>query len=167
MDGSAVCSTASTQKTLGPPLEYRLHHLRPMEEYGIYPCPDNFDYVEYPIGNSQIRVLSIEPPSNDGGGTVCCTLEVIDLAAQVGRACDYIALSYVWGNPEPKTLIRIGGLKFPVGPNLYGALVLLQGFPEIKDRRLRVRIDAICIDQVNAAERSQQIKLMPSTRGPR
>ncbi|KAF2116463.1 hypothetical protein BDV96DRAFT_686817, partial [Lophiotrema nucula] len=58
---------------------------------------------------------------------------------------DFVALSYVWGNQCHKRDITINGEPFQVGQNLHDALVRLQESFEVKERKLRVWVDAIYI----------------------
>ncbi|KAF1979881.1 AAA-domain-containing protein, partial [Bimuria novae-zelandiae CBS 107.79] len=73
---------------------------------------------------------------------------------------DYIALSYVWGDPRKTREIYVNGHRFGVGENLYLALRKLQSSFEVAERRLKVWIDAICINQNDIAERAQEVKKM-------
>lgn len=70
----------------------------------------------------------------------------------------YKALSYTWGetNPGERAIISINNFIIGVKANLYNAL-----------RRLRQRtqpvvlwVDALCIDQTNESERTQQVNMM-------
>ncbi|EWG38414.1 hypothetical protein FVEG_14888 [Fusarium verticillioides 7600] len=77
---------------------------------------------------------------------------------------DFIALSYVWGYPkrkeeEPPYLITVDGVAFEVGPNLYFALTQLSRSARIR-QGFKVWIDAICINQADIDERSQQVTRM-------
>ncbi|KAG7411841.1 heterokaryon incompatibility protein-domain-containing protein [Fusarium sp. MPI-SDFR-AT-0072] len=77
---------------------------------------------------------------------------------------DFIALSYVWGYPkrkegEPPHLITVDGVAFEVGPNLYFALTQLSRSMRIR-QGFKVWIDAICINQADLDERSQQVTRM-------
>ncbi|TVY23751.1 Heterokaryon incompatibility protein 6,OR allele [Lachnellula hyalina] len=81
-----------------------------------------------------------------------CDLEVVDLETRPRLE----ALSYVWGNPNPPEAILCNGHQHSVTPNLALAL-----------RRIRspcttrtVWVDAICVNQEDLEERSQQIQLM-------
>ncbi|ESZ96328.1 hypothetical protein SBOR_3260 [Sclerotinia borealis F-4128] len=69
---------------------------------------------------------------------------------------NYTALSYVWGNASDTTKIWINGFRFAVTVNLAMALNDLR---ETK-RPLRLWADAVCINQTNISERSQQVSLM-------
>ena len=72
---------------------------------------------------------------------------------------DYIALSYAWGPPSPTRSITLNERPFEVTENLYYALEQLR-----KSRRIRqgfkVWVDAICINQGDLDERSQQVTRM-------
>ncbi|PMD64423.1 AAA-domain-containing protein [Hyaloscypha bicolor E] len=73
---------------------------------------------------------------------------------------DYMALSYVWGDPTVKKRIFINKHPFEVTLNLYHALIRLRSSLEVKDRRLKVWIDAICINQNDLSERSSMVRKM-------
>lgn len=67
----------------------------------------------------------------------------------------YAALSYCWGEAAAEHDVCINGQPFKVTPNLY-AFLCSKKLP----LRWPIFIDAICIDQNNVAERSQQVALM-------
>ena len=69
----------------------------------------------------------------------------------------FFALSYVWGNPARTHEILIDGKKHGITENLYTALRNLQR-DAIGD--MQVWADAICINQGDLAERSDQVFLM-------
>jgi Heterokaryon incompatibility protein (HET) len=77
---------------------------------------------------------------------------------------DYVALSYVWGPLEPAKQRRVfvNGHVTKVTNNLEEALHGLQRLPEIKTSGpgLKVWVDALCINQNDLKERSQQVKRM-------
>ncbi|RSL74295.1 hypothetical protein CEP53_000377 [Fusarium sp. AF-6] len=71
----------------------------------------------------------------------------------------YAALSYLWGDPEDQEIITVQGHKVKVTKNLAAALSRLRrGQSSLETEYLWA--DAICIDQTNHAERSQQVQLM-------
>ena len=72
---------------------------------------------------------------------------------------DYVALSYVWGDPSITKEIFIDGHSVQVTENLEAALRTLRGSPRIS-QGFKVWIDAICIDQSNLTERSAQVARM-------
>ncbi|KAF2818325.1 HET-domain-containing protein [Ophiobolus disseminans] len=71
-------------------------------------------------------------------------------------APSYEALSYTWGNEENACRISMDGLPFHVRPNLRDALRRLR---QLQSTRI-MWIDAICIDQNSADEKSVQVPLM-------
>lgn len=103
----------------------------------------------------QVRVLKLEHAQNERAD-IRCTLKTISILRNTRSREQYEALSYTWGPPEPKTKIWLNGSPFEITENL-----------ELAFRRLRqgstprtLWIDAICIDQSNIQERTQQVNLM-------
>lgn len=72
---------------------------------------------------------------------------------------DYIALSYVWGSASPGRQIVVNDQDFVVTPNLYDALLQLRESQRVR-QGFKVWVDAICINQHDIAERSQQVARM-------
>jgi hypothetical protein len=68
----------------------------------------------------------------------------------------YIAISYAWGDTDDKRFIQIGNLNIPVAVSLFGALDAVRQ----RGEDVLVWVDALCIDQQNRDERSQQVRLM-------
>jgi hypothetical protein len=68
----------------------------------------------------------------------------------------YEALSYVWGEPVYSRSIRCSKGRIALTPNLEEALLHIR-FP---DRRRVIWADAICVNQSDLQERSQQVRLM-------
>ncbi|RYP19998.1 hypothetical protein DL765_003047 [Monosporascus sp. GIB2] len=68
----------------------------------------------------------------------------------------YVALSYVWGNPERNRVIVVDELGIRIPKNLFDALIALR---PIKDP-VTIWIDFLCINQENDAEKSWQVELM-------
>lgn len=69
---------------------------------------------------------------------------------------DYVAVSYAWGDTDDKKRIQLEGVDIPVSASLHGALFALRA----KKESVLVWIDALCIDQQNRDERTQQVQLM-------
>jgi hypothetical protein len=103
-----------------------------------------------PAPEKLIRLLRLYPGS--ATDPVHCSLEVVDLNDHPR----FEALSYVWGNPNPPENIFCCGQKKFITPNLAAALRRLRE----SDRERVVWIDAICINQDDLKERSQQVLLM-------
>ncbi|TGO66563.1 hypothetical protein BELL_0947g00020 [Botrytis elliptica] len=102
-----------------------------------------------------IRLLILHP------GTLGSPIQS-DLIHTTLRDCrcdihgNYTALSYVWGDANDTTYIFVDGFQFAVTVNLAAALHDLRD----EKRQLRLWADAICINQTNNLERSQQVGLM-------
>lgn len=99
-----------------------------------------------------VRVLIIEPGPNEQ--PIRCRLKVIDLASPAGA--QYEALSYVWGPPDLAEIIEVNHNTFAVSTALFQALLHLRHRREPR----AIWIDAICINQADLAERSDQVLLM-------
>jgi len=102
-------------------------------------------------GSRDVRLIRFLEADN----TPTCTFIQISL----DKSSPYLALSYTWGSGLPKHLIHVDGQELTVSENLYAALKVLQ------HSRTTIRylwVDAICINQDDLAERSQQVGLMNS-----
>ncbi|KAK5652123.1 hypothetical protein OQA88_10765 [Cercophora sp. LCS_1] len=113
---------------------------------------DKFRYV--PLHNpGNIRLLHLLPHL-DKNAPIACQLAEYQLPAQPMHL--YEALSYSWGDATRCEDISLDGLGLSVTENLFEALLAL------RDRLLpRVLwVDAICINQVDNAEKQEQIRLM-------
>ncbi len=72
---------------------------------------------------------------------------------------DFVALSYVWGDPSVKREIYIGESSVPVPVNLEAALRQLRNHSRIQEG-FRIWIDALCINQADLVERAVQVLRM-------
>ncbi|RSL57986.1 hypothetical protein CEP53_006278 [Fusarium sp. AF-6] len=103
---------------------------------------------------SEIRVIRIPPKDNDN-----FRLETVCL----DDSPTFVALSYVWGDPNIKELISLDNQPFPVTKNLAAALKQIRNRWTLEDSPHRVEslwVDAICINQRDPDERTQQVQLM-------
>ena len=109
-----------------------------------------------PDANS-IRLLRLLPQA-DGGAESKIQCEIFEYPLQDSAKSSHLydALSYTWGGGELPCSITIGGQILNVTANLYLALL------HLRDQSLEriLWIDAICIDQNNLEERSQQVQVM-------
>ncbi len=73
----------------------------------------------------------------------------------------YVALSYAWDPCSPTAEIQVNGATMTVGANLHAGL---RRFRQMDYFRLggQVWIDALCINQDDAAEKAQQLPMMAS-----
>ncbi|PMD47938.1 HET-domain-containing protein [Hyaloscypha variabilis F] len=110
------------------------------------------------LEHDSIRLLVLEP-SVEHSATIQCSLIHTTLDACKNDIIDhYTALSYVWGDPETSESILVAEKVFNITKNLFHALQDLRD----NDRRRRLWIDAICIDQSNLFERNGQVSMMGS-----
>lgn len=97
---------------------------------------------------SSIRLLSLEPRDDR------VTLNLF--LASLEDKPYYEAISYTWGDVTEKKEITCGNQLVTVPENLYDALRHLR----CPDRVRTLWVDAICINQVDIAEKSAQIRIM-------
>ncbi|KAI5363328.1 Putative heterokaryon incompatibility [Septoria linicola] len=88
-----------------------------------------------------------------------CQVEQHDSAPTRYLFGDYIALSYVWGSQDKRHAITLNGASFSVGRNLYCALIQLRRTTRIR-QGFKLWVDAICINQNDIRERSEQVTRM-------
>ncbi|KAF5703327.1 ankyrin het domain-containing protein [Fusarium mundagurra] len=121
---------------------------------------DNDAIYAEKLDKGEIRIMRLHRGS--GSDVFKCDLRKIQLAASpVEQTPPYEALSYVWGSKEDPRHIYISGNRFAVTQNLFEALTYLR-HPE-SDRTLW--IDAICINQLDFAERTVQVRQMHQVYG--
>ncbi|KAK4185307.1 heterokaryon incompatibility protein-domain-containing protein [Podospora australis] len=101
-------------------------------------------------GNNTIRILVIEPGSPDD--EIRTKLEVVNLEENPV----YEAISYTWGDPEDKTLLRCNSSTVPIPCNLERALRRLR----YTNRPRHIWADSVCINQEDIPERGQQVSIM-------
>ncbi|KAL2075158.1 hypothetical protein VTL71DRAFT_100 [Oculimacula yallundae] len=107
----------------------------------------------------EIRLLRLNwddlGPSTDG---IDCSLEYVSLI----DPGPYIALSYCWGSLEDTKTIHVDSVEFKATTNLVSALKAIR---KLKRKTgdgafTRLWVDAVCINQNDPQERSQQVRTM-------
>ena len=79
-------------------------------------------------------------------------------------APSYTAVSYTWGDQQPTSTIRLDGKLFSVRPNLLSCLYYLsQAHHKAEVGWDWIWVDAICINQQDDREKSEQVGLMSRT----
>ena len=106
-----------------------------------------FNYEPLDIRALSIRLLSLAP-SSSSKTIIRCTL----LRASLATSVKYIALSYTWGDLLQRLVIEVNCCRFEVTRNLEAALRYLRDGEDT----LTFWIDAVCINQADHQERSQQ-----------
>ncbi|KAJ8130704.1 hypothetical protein O1611_g2922 [Lasiodiplodia mahajangana] len=131
----------------------------------IYPLERYFRYLtffasfRYPPLPSQgyIRLLYLHP-SDTGSLRLEGCLRVQELDSE----CAYEAVSYSWGDyPELTRPLFLNGQVLPITENLYEALMVYR----CRDRLRALWVDAVCINQADVAEKSQQVAAMADIYG--
>lgn len=112
---------------------------------------DQYRYQPLISQRNEIRLLRILPPRKFDG--LNCGIECNLFHVSLDDSPDYDALSYAWGDRLDLQSILLEGHPFNITANLYGALSRLQKFSMTRP----IWIDAICIDQDNFQERSEQV----------
>jgi hypothetical protein len=115
---------------------------------------DQSGYQPLSFQKNEIRLLQILPIRKFDG--VDCGIECKIFHASLDDSPDYDALSYVWGDRRDLRQISLEGHPFHVTANLHGALSRLQLSPVTRP----IWIDAVCINQDNLQERSEQVVKM-------
>lgn len=97
-----------------------------------------------------IRLLTVDGDINT---PLSCTLQEISLDDALGT---YYALSYCWGAKHPPIEITCNSHPLLITPNLHAALL------EYRRRGTNkpLWVDAVCIDQSSASERTAQVRMM-------
>lgn len=101
-------------------------------------------------GEDGIRLVTLFPTSFHE--PIACTVVHTELDSNP----EYEALSYTWGNHQNLVSIMVNGRSFGITHNLATALRYLRR----KEREVTFWIDAICINQEDIDERTQQVALM-------
>lgn len=119
--------------------------------------------VYQPLDGSEIRLICIKPGTSDT--SITCELQKFLLETSPS----YCALSYVWGDEKDTRPITVNGQSFNVTINLFTGLQELRKWQQAQkpiyqnvklDLQTRFWIDAICINQANIKEKSEQIPRM-------
>jgi hypothetical protein len=109
--------------------------------------PKVFQYRELEEG--QFRIIRLFPATMS---TIKCEL----LHASLEDSPEYTAISYTWGDADDTIKIQVAGCNFEITTSLHGALKRLRQ----PSRSVLLWADALCIDQNNKQEQSQQVQHM-------
>jgi len=108
-------------------------------------------YRQLSASRREIRLITILPSPNRSD-PLACSLHVTTLPS----SNPYRALSYVWGDLKTTTSLQVDGEQLQITPNLDVALRYIRDPSELR----MFWIDAVCINQADIQERSQQVLLM-------
>jgi hypothetical protein len=101
--------------------------------------------------NSEIRLVTVLPSEDQAAPVKCCIQKAVLDSCHL-----YKALSYVWGNSKDTVPLWVNGEELQITRNLESALRHIRQ----KTEPWLVWIDAICINQSDLSERSQQVQIM-------
>lgn len=111
------------------------------------------DYAYQPLGSMStlstrlVRLLPAEDLED---------IQLVIECVELDNCVSYEALSYCWGDASVKTTIRCEGGALHVTKNLKAALLYLRN----RTAERLLWIDAVCINQADLQERSQQVGIM-------
>ncbi|KAH7144129.1 heterokaryon incompatibility protein-domain-containing protein [Dactylonectria estremocensis] len=115
----------------------------------ILPSAPPSPYVS--LGQNSTRLIRIQEAKNDNDPLVCELFEVAFSAKP-----KFEALSYMWGEGPAECSIVMNSMDFSVRHNLMDALRYLRKHTS----GTLYWIDALCINQQDAAERNSQVRIM-------
>ena len=151
MFGSKVIAVPTPSPDVKPSIIRKaLNVMRKKSRARSLPC-ERYQYRALQASTS-FRLLRIEP--GQGDDCIFCTLEEV----KADDSSIYSAISYVWGQPIFSKRIYCDNGFIDVTANAFAALRRLRR----KDNDVYTWIDAICINQHDRSERSQQVLLMSS-----
>ena len=128
----------------------------------------NFPYRPLDLQSHEIRILELRwqrSPTRGGEPSVGSFMGDLEHVSLVNPG-PYIALSYCWGNRNSSHLLDISpGPGLPlravkITDNLDSALWAVWNRKRDGETHLRIWVDAICINQNDLYERSQQVQVM-------
>lgn len=108
-------------------------------------------YEDLNLENREFRLLIIDRILFSSTPHQCALRQV-----SLSDCESFVALSYVWGDESNTVELKINGHSYYVTPNVLSAL---QHLSELA-ARLVIWVDAICINQGNLRERSDQVRMM-------
>ncbi|EPE03839.1 HET domain-containing protein [Ophiostoma piceae UAMH 11346] len=119
--------------------------------HSAYPNNGNTPVTHTSLAPSEIRLIRIAHSSSG-------PLRLTFVHTFLNRPIPYIALSYTWGSTQNKAIAELDGHPIPITNNLNQALLKLRD----RDRDVICWADAICINQSDKSEVSDQVLLMRS-----
>lgn len=107
-------------------------------------------YLELDPTRDEFRLFTLKP------GAAGSNIEGILEHYPLQTSPSYHGLSYAWGNPKDTQTILVDGHPLSVTSNLHDALQHIRDI----NQSITLWIDAICINQSDRNERSQQVQMM-------
>ncbi|KAI4859892.1 HET-domain-containing protein [Hypoxylon rubiginosum] len=112
-----------------------------------------------PLPQNSLRLVELSPELKDARPQLSIKAYTRD------KAPDYVCMSYCWGSePESESeFLFVNGHKFASRPNLFQLLLYLRHHCREYREWQYFWIDAICIDQSNVEEKTEQVSRMDET----
>lgn len=107
------------------------------------------------LSGRKIRLIRIQP--GQGSDQLSVSLEEVDLDDHP----DFVAISYVWGDPNDTRSATCDGCQIEITRNLYAVLWQLRE----EAKRESFWADAICINQRDVVEKTTQVRMMSDIYG--
>lgn len=115
---------------------------------------ESYNYAALDSSDNEIRLLCLHPGSRNE------QVRVDIIYASLYDKPQYIALSYVWGEAAERThSISVNGSRYHITESLLHALEHLRNV-QGPDAQIPFWIDALCINQNNDSEKSEQVLRM-------
>jgi hypothetical protein len=124
----------------------------------------------HPISPYQTRIICLHGACGKPDSPLICDLSPADIlhptfeglglrspAADENRLVEFDALSYTWGGSDDAQVITCNGVRLPITKNLSEALLALR---HTETSIQYIWVDAICINQSDDQEKSQQVRNM-------
>lgn len=115
---------------------------------------ERYIYRSLDATRREIRLVEIPARTSPETAILECRIHTVSLA--VNPKPKYETVSYCWGDPTPNRPVKIGSLLSSIHANAEKAMRRLA----LPDRSRTLWIDAICINQLNLEERTQQVTLI-------
>lgn len=119
-------------------------------------------YQQLPLfaDQSVIRLLELHLNDDVTGDNGLETVEGSVATYDLKNEPDYDALSYAWGPKDLSAHLTLNGELFPISQNLFAALRQICIDQRKAGHSRKLWVDAICINQMDNAEKSHQVVLM-------
>lgn len=117
---------------------------------------DSARYTYRPLDKQrmEIRLLVVLPALQSPTLPVACTIQHTFLSEK--PVVEYETISYLWGDPTPRCQIAVDGCRLDVPQSAEDVLRRMR----YEDRPRALWIDAVCINQTDIDERSEQVAIM-------
>ncbi|KAH9840352.1 Heterokaryon incompatibility protein (HET) [Teratosphaeria destructans] len=114
---------------------------------------DRYEYRTLNQARKEIRLVLVQPASKSPMGDVSCSVKEVSLGDDAPK---YETISYVWGDASRRGKIFIEGLTLDVPGSAEEVMRQMRH----QDQPRTLWIDAVCINQSDVSEKTEQVSLM-------